>query len=156
MADEAWQQVIVAGLISAVLVSACIYIHYVALRLFTVTITTLERDTRRPMLFILAGVFAAHLVEVMLFAAAYYFMEWSSWLGSLGGMGDGDENHFVNYFYFSITTFTTLGVGDIIPTGAVRIVAGIESLIGLVLIAWSASFSYLMMEKLWTGELPGR
>jgi hypothetical protein len=30
-----------------------------------------------------------------------------------------------------------------------RIVAGIESLNGLVLIGWSASFTYLTMERFW-------
>ncbi len=31
-----------------------------------------------------------------------------------------------------------------------RIVAGIEALTGLLLIAWSASFTYLTMERLWS------
>ncbi len=146
------QQIVVASLISALLVSACFYVHYIALRLFAVTIPTLQSEVRRPMLLVLAGVFAAHLVEVLLFAVAFYVMHWSSWLGALEGLGEGGADHFVNYFYFSITTFTTLGVGDIIPTGVVRIVAGIEALMGLMLIAWSASFSYLMMERLWSGN----
>ncbi len=149
--EGALEQIVVASLISALLVSACLYVHYIALRLFAVTISRMHTDVRRPMLYVLAGVFAAHLVEVLLFALAFYLMHWSSWLGALEGLGEGGADRFVNYFYFSITTFTTLGVGDIIPTGAVRIVAGIEALMGLMLIAWSASFSYLMMEKLWSG-----
>ena len=149
------EQIVVASLICTVLVTACFYVHYIALRLFAVTISRLQNEVRRPMLYVLTGVFAAHLVEVLLFALAFYLMHWSSWLGALEGLGEGGADQFVHYFYFSITTFTTLGVGDIIPTGALRIVAGIEALMGLMLIAWSASFSYLMMEKLWSGSEAG-
>ena len=45
--------------------------------------------------------------------------------------------------------YTTLGVGDVAATGLMRVPAGIESLVGLVLITWTASFSYLAMERFW-------
>lgn len=38
-------------------------------------------------------------------------------------------------FYFSIITFTTIGYGDISPSGNIRIVAGIEGLLGVLMIA---------------------
>ena len=55
--------------------------------------------------------------------------------------------------YFSFTTYTTLGFGDIEPTGHLRFLAGIESLTGLVLITWTASFLYLEMRKDWDTQL---
>jgi len=84
-----------------------------------------------------------------------------------GGLGriDGEmEGGPLDYFYFSITTFTTLGIGDVHPRGALRFIAGVESLNGLVLIGWSASFTYLSMEQFWAdkphptphGHRPGR
>ena len=51
--------------------------------------------------------------------------------------------------YFSLVTYTSLGYGDIAPLGPARLLAGIESLIGLGLIAWSASFTYLEMQRHW-------
>ena len=51
--------------------------------------------------------------------------------------------------YFSLITYTSLGYGDIAPLGPARLLAGIESLIGLGLIAWSASFTYLEMQHHW-------
>jgi hypothetical protein len=36
---------------------------------------------------------------------------------------------------------------DLFPHGPLRIVAGIETLNGFILIGWSASFTYLSMEK---------
>ena len=50
------------------------------------------------------------------------------------------QNSFVDFFYFSITTYTTLGIGDVYPLGNMRIVVGLQSLVGLMLIAWTATF----------------
>jgi hypothetical protein len=51
--------------------------------------------------------------------------------------------------YFSFTVFSTVGFGDIEPTGNLRFLTGIESLTGLVLITWSASFLYFEMQRHW-------
>ena len=51
--------------------------------------------------------------------------------------------------YFSATTFTTLGYGDLAPVGPIRFLSGTAALTGLVLISWSASFTYLEMERFW-------
>jgi len=51
--------------------------------------------------------------------------------------------------YFSFTTFTTLGFGDIVRLGDLRYLTGIESLTGLVLITWTASFLYYEMQRYW-------
>ena len=45
--------------------------------------------------------------------------------------------------------FTTVGFGDIVPTGPLRLLAGMEALTGFVLITWTASFLYLEMNRLW-------
>lgn len=39
------------------------------------------------------------------------------------------------YFYLSAETFTTLGLGDIYPTGDLRLIASLEPLIGMLLTA---------------------
>jgi hypothetical protein len=67
-------------------------------------------------------------------------------LGSIDGEVSGT---WLDFFYFSVSTYTTLGVGDVVPIGPLRVVAGIESLTGLVLIGWSASYTYLVMEHTW-------
>ena len=46
-------------------------------------------------------------------------------------------------------TFTTVGFGDLAPSGPIRFLVGTEALLGFVLLAWSASFTYLEMEKNW-------
>ena len=42
-----------------------------------------------------------------------------------------------------------VGFGDLAPVGAVRFLSGTEALTGFVLITWSASFTYLEMERYW-------
>ena len=44
----------------------------------------------------------------------------------------------------------SVGFGDLSPVGPIRLVSGLESLTGLLLITWSASFTYLEMHQHWT------
>jgi hypothetical protein len=58
----------------------------------------------------------------------------------------------VDAVYFSGAVYTSLGFGDIVPTGPGRMLAVSESVVGLVLIAWTASFTYFLMQKYWEEE----
>ena len=53
-----------------------------------------------------------------------------------------------------IATYTSLGLGDIVPTGDVRMMTGAEALNGLVLIGWSVTYSFLAMEDFWERPKP--
>ena len=136
----------VAVLLSLLLVAATVIVHYEFLRLASAMTGSLSIPGRAQILVIIAVVFVAHLVEVGLYTATYFACQ--NWWG-LGGIHGDTEGGIVDYFYFSITTFTTLGFGDVQPRGAVRLIAGVESLNGLLLIGWSASFTYLSMERFW-------
>jgi hypothetical protein len=54
----------------------------------------------------------------------------------------------LDYAYFSFVNYNFLGYGYLVPTGYIRFMAGTESLADLVLIAWSASFTYLEMQRI--------
>jgi hypothetical protein len=45
-----------------------------------------------------------------------------------------------------------LGYGDVVPHGPLRLLAGVEALTGLLMIGWSASFTYVSMARFWTPE----
>jgi hypothetical protein len=127
------------------LVVATIALHYEALRQLSDLVPKLRIAPRMRILVVIAGVFAAHVVEVGLYAGAF---------AALTGFGAGAlagaiEGNFADYFYLSLTGYTTLGVGDVYPVGPLRLVFAVESLNGLVLIGWSASFTYLAMERFW-------
>ncbi|MFZ0693339.1 MAG: potassium channel family protein [Alphaproteobacteria bacterium] len=54
-----------------------------------------------------------------------------------------------DYVYFSAITDASLGLGDVFPLGQARLLTGVEALNGLVLIGWSASFTDVIMKRLW-------
>jgi hypothetical protein len=67
----------------------------------------------------------------------------------MGKLEGNTTDSFMDCIYFSLTSYTSLGFGDIAPTGWIRFLAGMEALTGLVLIAWTASFMFLEMQKHW-------
>lgn len=95
------------------------------------------------------GILLAHTAQVWVFASAYFFMHHADSWGSLTGNFNGS---LLDCVYFSFSTFTTVGYGDIEPIGPLRFLTGIEGLTGLVLITWSASFLYVKMQSYWTGS----
>lgn len=90
---------------------------------------------------------AAHFVEVMMFAAVLFVL---SRLGFTVGYDDGLRRSFLDFVNASIESYTSLGLVDSNRmTPAHRLVSGAEALTGLVMITWSASFTYLLMERYW-------
>jgi hypothetical protein len=143
---ESLVQIALAVALALALVIASVAIHYEVLRWTSRALARLRTPPRTRILFAITGVLVAHLVEVVLFAGAYHLMHAHFGLGTIDGEFSGRA---LDYVYFSMTTYTTLGVGDLYPHGSLRLVAGVESLLGLVLIAWSASFTYVTMETYW-------
>jgi hypothetical protein len=137
---------LIVSLVALGLVVATVVVHYEALRLASAAVPRLRIPPRTRILAVIAIAFVGHLVEIGLFGVAYWAMETAGGLGHITGAVEGGA---LDYFYFSAASYTTLGVGDIVASGPLRVVAGIEPLAGLVLITWSASFTYLAMERFW-------
>ena len=87
----------------------------------------------------------AHSIEVALFAFAYK-LSIESGFGTLEGNFEGS---ITDHLYFYHAAFTTVGFGNIVPTGPLWLLAGMEALTGFVLITWTASYLYLEMTRLW-------
>lgn len=119
-------------------------IHYEALRLASSRLLMLRVPPRLRVAIAVMVAIVAHIVEVVIFAIT---------LMALIGAGAGTlspANHDADtVLYFSFACYTSLGFGDIIPEGSLRIFAGVEALIGLVMIGWTASFTYLEMRMYW-------
>ncbi|MBH9579190.1 potassium channel family protein [Inhella proteolytica] len=134
------------ALICALLVVATTLIHYEALRALNYGLPTLRIAGRLKLVVVILVAFVAHAAEMLLYAIAFYGLV--VWLGA-GELSGNTPFSFANCLYFSAETYTSLGFGDLAPVGAVRLLAGIEALNGLLLIGWSASFTYLAMERFW-------
>jgi hypothetical protein len=51
--------------------------------------------------------------------------------------------------YFSITTYTTVGFGDVVLGSGWRLLAGIEGLTGLILVGWSTAFVFAIVNRMY-------
>ena len=137
-----------AGFASFVLLVVCALVHYEMLSLLKVSLGRMAIIPRRAKLFfVILGAMFSHLLQIALFASAYFLLRDKVGLGSFGG---AFVDTFSSFLYFSTETYTSLGFGDIYPTGAIRMLAGLEALTGLVMISWTASFTYLEMTQYWT------
>lgn len=133
-------------IINGFLVIAAVLIHYEMLQFISRFIPYLPFKPRFRIAIGVLCSLAAHVIEIWMFGLAYYWMIQQGDIGSLEGNFDGS---LLNCVYFSFTTYSTLGFGDIAPLGDIRFLVGLESLTGLVLITWTASFLFIEMQKQW-------
>ncbi len=103
-------------------------------------------ENRAKVLAALGGAMISHLSQILFFAGAYYLLRDKFGLGGFGGQF---KDAFSSFLYFSSETYTTLGLGGIYPVGSLRMVTGIEALTGLLMLSWTASFTYLEMRRYW-------
>lgn len=136
--------------ITVFMVVLTVMVHYEVLRLISdIIIPRISRwsiPPRQQMLVVIFGVFLAHTIEVWLYAFCYYFLEDYPQFGFFKGEVPGQ---LLDYMHFSVVTYTSVGFGDIYPVGHLRLLTGVEALTGLLMIGWSASFTYLSMERYW-------
>jgi len=121
-------------------------IHYEVLRMLSLVLPPISIPARVKLVVVIFGEFLAHLVEIILYALAVFVLVRYMNLGTL------QEIHRFSLsvcLYFSAETYTSLGYGDILPAGVLRLLAGVEALNGLLLIGWSASYTYIAMERYW-------
>ncbi len=105
-----------------------------------------EQRSRRKVLYGIYFVLALHILEIWVFGVTAWLLLKYPETGSVAGA------HPLNLFdavYLAAMTYTTVGFGDVTPVGPVRFLAGTMSLTGFVMITWSASFTYLEMERFW-------
>ncbi|MCC7412767.1 MAG: two pore domain potassium channel family protein [Gammaproteobacteria bacterium] len=131
---------------TALLALSAVLLHYEALlRMSSAT----ARHMLVPRLAValgLCGALITHIIEICVFALGYDLLAGVEHVGRVAG---GTMRHFSDYAYFSFSTYTGLGYGDLTPQGPLRFVAAVESLTGLVLVAWTASFLFMQMQRYW-------
>jgi hypothetical protein len=135
----------------ATLVATTTVIHYEVFRSLNAALPSLRIPSRTKLLVVILLAFFAHAMEIGVYGAAMYLLVVYIDVGNLVGTA---AFSLMNCFYFSAETFTSLGFGDLTPVGPVRLIAGVEALNGLLLIGWSASYTYIAMERFWN-RAPG-
>ncbi|MEZ5558930.1 MAG: potassium channel family protein [Pseudomonadales bacterium] len=135
---------VIAAALAIVLVAICITIHYEVMNVLA-RLTHSPRRHRWQVLITVYGLMAAHVVEIWLFGFGHMLAVERMSLGQLVGLTDD----WFDYIYYSAMVYTTVGFGDIVPTHSLRMLSSTEALAGLGLITWSASFTFLQMQRLW-------
>jgi len=137
---------LLAILLATMMVVATFLFHYKVLLLLATFVPRLKLATQAHVLIIVFALFLAHVAEIGFYAMVYAWSIHDLELGSLKGIVTHDSMEFL---YFSSVTYTSLGLGDVYPGGHLRFLTGVETLNGLLLIAWSGSFTFLAMGRQW-------
>ncbi len=84
------------------------------------------------------GLFALHGVEIWAYAALYDLI--------------GAAPDFETALYFSTSTYTTIGYGDVVLPEKWRLVGAIEGANGIILLGWSTAFFVAMVGRIRLAE----
>ncbi len=120
--------------------------HYQVLLLLSIYVPRLHLHDQTRVLMIIFVLFLTHVTEIVFYAVIF---GWSVEILELGALEGVEVTTLMEYFYFSSVIYTSLGLGDVFPSGHIRFLVGVEALNGLLLIAWSASFTFVAMGRLW-------
>jgi hypothetical protein len=80
------------------------------------------------------GLFVLHALEIWLYAAVYLLV------GEFGRLDDA--------LYFSTSSYSTVGYGDLLLSRHWRVLGAIEGVNGVILLGWSTAFFVSMVQKL--------
>jgi hypothetical protein len=133
-------------LLTVLVVGMTVGMHYEGLNWLARWLTNQGHARRRRVLYGVIGALLLHIAEIWLFGVAYWV---SLALPNAGGITGTVESGLLDTVYLSAMTFSTVGFGDVAPYGAIRFIAGTEAVLGLFLIAWSATFTYYEMAQNW-------
>ena len=91
--------------------------HYEVLRLLSFGLPKLRIPTRAKLIIVIVAAFGSHAFQMLMYGAVYYVLIHVLLLGALMG---GADSSLATCMYFSAETFTSLGFGDLLPSGPVR------------------------------------
>ncbi|MGH1403291.1 MAG: potassium channel family protein [Alphaproteobacteria bacterium] len=135
-------------LIGSFLIALTVVIHAVSLDYLIRSIMKSKGSVKRvfkrywkiPLLVkAVLGIFVAHIVQIWIWAIFYMIV---------GVLPDFEEA-----LYFSTSTFTTVGFGDIYLEKDWRLVSSFQSANGFILFGWSTAFIFEVMSKLYEDDL---
>ena len=147
--------VLAAALVTAAL---CVLIHWLFMELLVRRLCLADMTLSRSLLTGMSVLVLAHLIEITLYAVGIWLL--CAWEGENAGrlVEDGQivgPTPFATAWYFSSACFTTAGFGDVVAVGPMRYFAGIEAVVGFLMITWSASFGFYIMNHAWRQQLDG-
>jgi Ion channel len=129
--------VVLAVLVSAGCVLLCVAVHLgLLLSVYGVIAPRIRTLHRATVGVVVLVAILGHLLEIALFGAGYALL------------APAEDGSGFDVLYHSAAAYTS--IGDSQPaTAEWRVMTAVEALAGLVLITWTASFTFLVMQKNW-------
>lgn len=130
-------------LILFVLVSTCVAIHGVGMILGMRWLTLTSSRHRqhfsliamfRILIQVVYGLLLLHLLEIFVWAACFHW--------------GGFFSEFTTSFYYSATSYSTVGYGDVIPPENWRILGAMEGVTGILMFGWSTGALFSVVNHL--------
>ena len=137
---------LIVVLLTVLSVGMAVGLHYEGLNWLARWLTNQGHARRRRVLYGVIGALLSHIAEIWLFGVVYWIC---LALPNAGGVTGAHDSGLLDTVYLSAMTFSTVGFEDVAPHGAIRFIAGTEAVLGLFLIAWSATFTYYEMAQNW-------
>lgn len=125
------------------LISACVAIHglgmILGLRWIGRTSPLQRHHFSLPAMFwilvrVVYGLLLLHLLQILVWAACY------QWTGCFPD--------FATSFYYSATSYSTAGYGDVVPPGNWRILGAVEAVTGILMFGWSTGVLFSVVNHL--------
>jgi hypothetical protein len=127
------------------LAMASVLIHNECLHILDRVVDSFSTHRRR-LVMTMFGLLVAHILEIWLYAGAYLALAQLPSVGAIHMTMPEMTLTALDAVYYSAMVYTTVGFGDMVPSGGLRLITATEALVGLSLITWSASFTYLQMQ----------
>ena len=126
--------------IGSALVVVTVLVHGVSLDIIlralrAIGMETLIRWRLLSLSLLVLAVFSAHLIEIWIWAVFYFFIE--------------EIPTFKTALYFSTSSFTTVGYGDLTLSEEWRLLGSLESANGMILFGWSTAFIFTVIHRIY-------
>ncbi len=135
---------LIAALISVALIVFCVRVFYEILVHVWTWLPKVEGRPGLQVVLTMLAAFMGHTIAVWAFGVVYYLFASHLGFGSLEGKID---HHLLDYVYFSVICYSSLGLSNVYPVGGLQMLVGIESILGLILTGWTVTFTYIVTEK---------
>lgn len=134
--------------VCSVAVILCVSVHLTTLGMLNdKVLPRFSRRSRSAVGIMVLIALVGHLLEIWLFSVAILV------LGSWQNNQFAEELQLDGFdaFYYSAVSYTSLGAEPLHET-SLRMLTAIEALMGLILITWTASFIFIVMQRTWEGR----
>lgn len=132
-------------IIGSIIVLSTILVNYEVLNLVWRFLPKIEQSPRSAIIYIMIAIMAGHTFAVWIYGLGYLLTSHIFYKEIL--LEEGFSS-FIEYMFASAQIYSSFG-NDLFKQTGMRFLASIEVLNGIVMIAWTFSLTYAVVDKTW-------